>query len=84
MKDRNSGLNHPGRALGQLMIQNGRPQREIKTALGISGNAAAALMREVQRAAADADQQSPVPQAESSKRGAARLDDRDRSRSQGR
>lgn len=91
--DATSGLNHVGRALGMEMIQNGRQQGEIMTALGIGWNAAAALKREVQaRAVADADEQSPGPQAKSSETGGAarnrgcepRPQDRDRGRSGGR
>jgi hypothetical protein len=91
-KDKTSGLNHVGRALGQQMIGAARPQGEIKTALGIGPSAAAALKREVlARTVADADAQRPVPQAESSEMGAARNrgfeprpDDRDRGGSRGR
>ncbi|MBX4899734.1 hypothetical protein HJA81_32690 [Rhizobium bangladeshense] len=73
VKDSTSGLNHVGRALGQEMIKTGWPQREIRTALGISKQSAADLKRDVEaRAVRDADRQRPVPQAESSQMGAAR------------
>ncbi|MBX4899718.1 MULTISPECIES: hypothetical protein, partial [Rhizobium] len=73
VRDRNSGLNHVGRALGQEMIKANRPQREIVADLGVGANLVADLKRDVEaRAVRDADRQRPVPQAESSQMGAAR------------
>ncbi|WP_221159331.1 hypothetical protein, partial [Rhizobium bangladeshense] len=73
VRDRNSGLNHVGRALGQEMIKANRLQKEIAADLGVSVNLVADLKRDVEaRAVRDADQQRPVPQAESSQMGAAR------------
>ena len=47
VRDKNSGLNHVGRALGQQMIENKEPQGKLATTLDISSNTAADLRREV-------------------------------------